>query len=401
MQSTPQRPRLAIDQALHETNLLAVLVRVPLEQHNDLWATSKLFREMISSREFAVERRKAGYLESALVCVLRETNFKSACCVRTAGTWWELPKMPDWSHSIFSPAIIAVPGKEFIVTGGYTGNGMCSNIVRMLKLGRHAKNGTWRDAPSMAFARDSVTVVKKTSTSILVIGGCGAEVRDRNLSFGLDSNHVSYSSSDCGLTAVEEYDHTSKSWVTRTPLPVALNGAVGGLIGGTVYIAGGKRTLPGSPQVLADVYTYSSDGWSARSPMPLPRADCASAVFQDKLWVIGGRRVGEPRDGLIAPMEPCAEVQVYEASTDSWSAGTPLPFVPDAAAAVVHDGDLLVFAYGHSHGTKKYVDETKTSYHVVDQTAVLRLGADGEWLEMPEYISWSMQDFALASVVLG
>jgi N-acetylneuraminic acid mutarotase len=86
--------------------------------------------------------------------------------------------------------------------------------------------------------------------------------------------------------------------------------------------------------------------WSERAVMLVPRSETAIAQVGDTIYVLGGYG-GDRQNSNV--------VQVYDAGTDTWSYGPPLPMpIHHAMAAVV--GDRLFLIGGEVGGTGTPVD---------------------------------------------
>jgi hypothetical protein len=71
------------------------------------------------------------------------------------------------------------------------------------------------------------------------------------------------------FAAVEEFDptNTESPWRKLSPLPTARHGAAGGVIGSTIYVAGGS-TAPGiAATAVNEAFTMSGD---TQPPPDLP-----------------------------------------------------------------------------------------------------------------------------------
>ena len=68
-----------------------------------------------------------------------------------------------------------------------------------------------------------------------------------------------------------------------------------------------------------------------RAPMPTPRSDLVVAVIHDLLYAVGGN------DGA-----PLATVEVYDPTTNAWTARASMPTARVDAQGAVKDGRLYV-----------------------------------------------------------
>ena len=141
------------------------------------------------------------------------------------------------------------------------------------------------------------------------------------------------------LTSVEAY--TPTGWTPLPPLPYATTNATACVLNGRLYVMGGCDCD------RLQVLEYSEENgfsWSVKGDLPwvkpcIERYSAGSAVVDGKLWLVGGL-VTEEDEGI--GQEPTASVSIYDPSLDSWAAGPPLPrplpFFVSARAAVYGGG---------------------------------------------------------------
>jgi N-acetylneuraminic acid mutarotase len=92
------------------------------------------------------------------------------------------------------------------------------------------------------------------------------------------------------------YDPATNQWTTRTPLGLSRPGAASTVLGGKLYVMGGRR-WNAARQIyetldITIVYHPATDSWTRRASMPSPRTGiAASRVFLDgrpRIEVVGG-----------------------------------------------------------------------------------------------------------------
>jgi hypothetical protein len=116
-------------------------------------------------------------------------------------------------------------------------------------------------------------------------------------------------------------------WQTLPDLPVALEGAGGGVIAGQLFVVGG-----GNNSTLR--YDFSSKQWTTLpEPRPFPSAYHAVEVIDQRLYVIGG----------VTPAA-AGKVQIYDPATNGWSLGPSVPYRFGLAATAVIENQLYVTA---------------------------------------------------------
>ncbi len=135
-----------------------------------------------------------------------------------------------------------------------------------------------------------------------------------------------------GVTgAVERYDTATGVWapLTAKPVPVANVGAA--VIGGKIYVPGGRLASGEITQVL-EVFDPNEGTWEQRADLPAPVSAYAMVAFEGRLYLFGGW----DGQGYLAT------VYVYDPSADVWTEGTPMPSARAFAGAAVGAGRIYV-----------------------------------------------------------
>ncbi len=134
------------------------------------------------------------------------------------------------------------------------------------------------------------------------------------------------------------------AWVLKTPMPNPRLGFATTMVGGIVYVLGGRDPTSGStpaPQV-ATVQTYNpaTNIWSTAPSMPIAVSEHAAATVNGKIYVIGGNTEFEL--GSVG-------LQVFDTATQTWSQKASMPMERDSAAVGVING-LIYIAGGEGPG---------------------------------------------------
>ncbi|MGH9761583.1 MAG: Kelch repeat-containing protein [Blastocatellia bacterium] len=148
-----------------------------------------------------------------------------------------------------------------------------------------------------------------------------------------------------------EYDPAADTWKALAPMPRSRGSAVAAVAGGKIYVIGGATTIPGSKETAVfpthphmsvgtvEEYDPEANTWRERSPMPTPRNHAAAGVVGGKIYVIGGR-VGAAFIGLASDI---SVVEEYDPATDQWAGPRArMPIARSAIAAGVYDGRIYV-----------------------------------------------------------
>ena len=148
------------------------------------------------------------------------------------------------------------------------------------------------------------------------------------------------------LTSVEAY--TPTGWAPLPPLPHAANGATACVLRGQLYVMGGWDS--NKLQVLA-MSEENQFSWTVKAELPAARRGAASVAHEGKIWLIGGYVTTGFSEGRaiwdIADDDNSASVVIYDIGSDSWDTGPALP----RASLVAHpnpfvrNGEICVIAH--------------------------------------------------------
>ena len=134
-----------------------------------------------------------------------------------------------------------------------------------------------------------------------------------------------------------------------------------------LYVLGGGKDLIGGLSAriaTVEVYDAESNVWSGGIPLPSPRETAASAVLDGKIYLLGG--LPDDDDGSVNAV-------AFDLQTRSWDAAPPMLFPRDYVAAVTLGSKLYV------------IGGDQTSVEAFDhQTGVW---AEVAFLEHPRYMS--------------
>jgi N-acetylneuraminic acid mutarotase len=162
-----------------------------------------------------------------------------------------------------NPGVVAMDGKLY-VAGGCTG--WCAPVTNVLEVYDPASN-TWTTKASMPTGRGSTDVAAVNGLLYFMGGCCGstseqsALMAETNEAYNPVTNtwtakaqHLVGAANTAGsingkiyvakADATEVYDPANDTWVSLTPMPTARQSAVGGIINGKFYVAGGYIPSP-------------------------------------------------------------------------------------------------------------------------------------------------------------
>jgi N-acetylneuraminic acid mutarotase len=148
-------------------------------------------------------------------------------------------------------------------------------------------------------------------------------------------------------TTVEVYNPTTDTWATAAPLPTTRSGLGAAAVNGKIYAIGGID-INGQPQTTMEVYDPTQDSWTSiiaiidrgleagplvvtYASLPTARSQLAVTVLNGKIYAMGG----EDASGTNLNT-----VEVYDPSTNKWSAAAPLPTGASGLAATAVNGKI-------------------------------------------------------------
>jgi N-acetylneuraminic acid mutarotase len=120
-----------------------------------------------------------------------------------------------------------------------------------------------------------------------------------------------------GATAVDhvwELDPALNTWVAKAPMPTARSGGVAVVLGGKIYVAGGR--VPRGNDFAA--YDVATNTWEALPDLPSQRNHITGAAINGRVHIVGGR-LG---NGL-SPLKSDAN-EVYNPQTRTWTTAAPM-----------------------------------------------------------------------------
>jgi N-acetylneuraminic acid mutarotase len=153
----------------------------------------------------------------------------------------------------------------------------------------------------------------------------------------------------------ESFDPATNQWTAHKPMPTPRNHAAIGVVGGKIYVIGGRITanniggLTASNVDVVEEYNPATDSWRAMNRMPTPRSGQGWTTYQDKIYVAGG----EHRDYHIEG--PLRDVEVFDPAVNDWYRLPSMPTARHGVNVAAYNGKLfvigghLVFAGGGGH----------------------------------------------------
>ena len=115
----------------------------------------------------------------------------------------------------------------------------------------------------------------------------------------------------------EVYDPATNRWASRNPMPTARNHAAVGVVGGKIYVIGGRIgsvfMSTGSNTDIVEEYDPATDQWGGiRAPMPTARSGGAWGVHNGRIYVAGGEGRSYQFSGAFKAVE------AYDVAANFW-----------------------------------------------------------------------------------
>src|SRR5206468_10167830 len=117
-------------------------------------------------------------------------------------------------------------------------------------------------------------------------------------------------------TAVNER-FNGTSWSTLAPIPVPHAQSRGTVVGTNIYVPGGFNSVSfGGPLDRMQIYNTTTDTWSAGMTLPTARSGVATATFNGLVYVIAG---------YTTPFPTVTDtVFIYNPGMNSYTTGAPM-----------------------------------------------------------------------------
>jgi DNA-binding CsgD family transcriptional regulator/N-acetylneuraminic acid mutarotase len=131
--------------------------------------------------------------------------------------------------------------------------------------------------------------------------------------------------------SVESYDPIQDNWSSLKSKPVPVSDISAGIIGGKIYVPGGRTDSNKVSDVL-EIYSPGEDEWESGSNLPIGLSSYAMVSYEGHLYVFGGW------DGN----QVVNSVYKYDPDSDRWQVLTPMPTARAYHGASVIDEKIYV-----------------------------------------------------------
>lgn len=258
-------------------------------------------------------------------------------------TWTVLRPLPEARHHITLSAVNSL----LYGVGGFTG-GFPAWRAQPTMFIYDPASSNWTKGTDLQEARaEAVSAV--VNDKIYLIGGRVRATDDARLF----DDHID-------SVRNEVFDPTTKRWSVRANAPTPRNSAASAVIGGKIYVVGGRKFIKnadGTTQQVnvpnLEVYDPKLDRWETRASMPQAQGGLAATALAGKLYVFGGEQ-------WVPEQKVFAESWVYDPRTDVWKALPPLPTPRHGLGASAVGNRIFVFG-----GATKTGGDAATTIHEV------------------------------------
>lgn len=138
------------------------------------------------------------------------------------------------------------------------------------------------------------------------------------------------------VNEVSIYDPDANAWTDAPALPVARDHGCGGVIGGTLYVVGGRQTTITSQSGSMYALSPSAGGWIERAAMPTARGGTACGFSGNLIVVVGGEGNPDSPSGVFP------QVERFNASSGEWVSLAMMPTPRHGMGAAVFGDKLYV-----------------------------------------------------------
>jgi N-acetylneuraminic acid mutarotase len=231
-----------------------------------------------------------------------------------ADRWMKKKNMPQPAHH---NGVVGYNGKIYVFGGGVqrqAGGPTQFPIDNSWEYDPAADS--WRALAPMPIRRLAAAAVE-SGGKIYVMGGVAQYPGLENQSLAGEEPHRV-------LHLNHMYDPATNTWQVRQTMPTPRNHMFVGVVGGKVYVIGGRvgsmSVATGSTTDLVEEYDIAADRWGAvKLRMPTPRDGGVVGVYQNRIYVAGGQSITAINNSVSRALE------VYDPASNSWLSFPNLP----------------------------------------------------------------------------
>jgi hypothetical protein len=191
-----------------------------------------------------------------------------------------------------SELALAEANRKLYLLGGYPASRQTSRTVQIYDIA----SDRWELGPPLPQPNNH-GMAASVNGKIYLIGGQTSDVSDQGYQ-----------------NTVYELDPATGVWVTKAPMPTARGAGVAVVLGGKIYVAGGRP--PRGNDFAA--YDPATNTWEVLPNLPTQRNHLTGAAINGRIHVLGGR-LGH---GLSPEMTTAHEV--FNPQTRTWTTAAPM-----------------------------------------------------------------------------
>lgn len=177
----------------------------------------------------------------------------------------------------------------------------------------------------------SASVVKFNGVKASTVAVSGTTFLTATVPTGASDGYVTITTGATTLKSSQLFV-VHNSWGAGTPIPTAVASPATGVVGGEVYVVGGRNgsTIYNDNQI----YNLATKKWiTGGATLPASTYTAANAVVNNILYVIGGTTTGT---------NVIASVWAYNPKTNTWTGKAAMPTARAGAATTVENGLIYV-----------------------------------------------------------
>lgn len=217
------------------------------------------------------------------------------------------------------------------------------------------RTNRWAQLPSMHQPPRAAGAVGVIGHKLYVAGGAPQ-------TFGVSSPVSPYGT-------LEIYDFKTGKWTFGAPMPVARHHISGAVVGGKLYVTGGRGEMDHSLSIF-ERYDPETDEWEALPKMPLGVASPRVLAADGKIVVVGGEDQlnWEEGDGWVTP-----SAWAFDPKTDKWQRLPDMHFERRGGGAALAGGRIYAVSGSYCPGLKP---NGAVGTHTVESLPVSALNRD-------------------------
>jgi hypothetical protein len=170
---------------------------------------------------------------------------------------------------------------------------------------------------------------------------------------------VTKKSASAAVAVAELQTTVSYTWTTQAPVPITLFESQGIAAGGKLYAFGGFFNNKWQTTKQSYAYDPASNSWQRLADLPELLTHAAITVDGATIYLLGGYAGNNPGGST-------RNVWKYDTTTNTWSAGTPLPADRGGGGAAIVDGKLHFFGGATRRAGNKESAVDQNSHWVID-----------------------------------